>query len=526
MTAALRLTSSRLRAHSPLLRRDSGKMARDVARHRRAEILALRELYARDIERWIYDCVQIQTHDDAGAPWAPLRLWPAQAEVVRTLHTSKRHLVLKARQLGLTWLALVVALHRMIFRPGSKVLVLSLREEEAVAALRRLAGIYKRLPAWQRAAKALRGLDSGGALTLSTGSEAIALPSHRGDSYTAAVVIVDEASLIPDLGQLLASVEPTVGDSGQIWLISRANKQDPLGTFARLCSEALSGQSSWALTFLPWHARPDRDQAWYEAKAQASIDIDGTLDTLHGQYPATPQEALAPSTGDRRIPAAWLIPCVEIAPPRLGSAPGVEVLHLPVPGRRYVIGADPAEGLAHGDDSAASVVDVETGQEMAAAAGKWEPKHVFPQLLQELHALYNAAPIYVERNNHGHATIGALQVAGVPLVDGPDGAPGLAKSPASKARTWSEVGAELAARAKVRTPEHLEAARLEGHRLPAPLICSARTARQVGLIEASTCKAPPGEHDDLADAWALAQSARTRYASAWLDTLLTNARTS
>jgi len=516
MTAATQGLAQRLRAASPLYRRAQGREAAAERRSRKALRVAQWERYRADVVLWARECVQIQVAEDDGAPWVPFEPWPMQEQVLGQMASKNRLLILKARQLGLTWLALIKALHRLVFYPGSRVLVLSLREDEAVAALRRLAGMYRRLPAWQRAAKCLRGWDSGGALTLSTGSEAVALPSHRGDSYTAQVVIVDEAALIPDLARLLGSVEPTVGDQGQILLISRANKQDPLGTFAKLCTQALSGASSWALTFLPWHARPDRDPAWHDAKRQASLDVDGTLDTLHEQYPSTPQEALAPSSGDRRIPPAWLCPCVEITAPREGSAPGVHIYALPIPRRVYVIGADPAEGLAHGDDSALSVVDAETGEEVAAACGKWEPKAVFPSLIQEFSVLYNHAPCLVERNNHGHACLGGLGELLVPLVKGPDDVAGYAKSPVSKARLWSDVAAEVSARAQVRTPAMLEAARLEGLPIPPPLIRSAMTARQVGLLEAATCKAPRGEHDDAADAWGLAQWARTRYSSYWL----------
>lgn len=505
------LDMGRVRAHSPLARRAGHVQANHARRQEAALRLAQWQHYRSNIHAWAHDCVQIQiSDDDAGAPWIPLRLWPAQVELLEQMRTKRRLLVLKARQLGMTWLALVRVLHEVVFTPGSKALLLSLRETEAIAALRRLAGMYRRLPAWQKAEKALRGLDSGGTLTLSTGSEVVALPSHRGDSYTPRIVVVDEASLIPGLASLLGSVEPTVGDQGQIMLISRANKQDPSGTFARLCEQALGGGSSWHVAFLPWHARPDRDEAWYARQRQASLDVDGTLDTLHGQYPSTPYEALAPSTGDRRIPAAWLAPCVEITTARRRLGSGVEIFREPDPNRRYVIGADPAQGLESGDDSALCVLDADTGEEVAAGCAKWEPKHVFPEVLREVSELYFGAPILVEVNNHGHAVIGALQSLGVDLLLGLGSSPGFEKSPSSKARLWTDVVGEVQARAQLRSAEGFADAAWEDQDPAPPLIRSARTASQAGLLEAATCKAPAGEHDDAADAWGLAQWARQR----------------
>ena len=44
-----------------------------------------------------------------------------------------------------------------------------------------------------------------------------------------------------------------------------------------------------------------------------------------------------------------------------------------MPGHRYVIGADPAEGNPNSDDSATTVLDVESWCEVASLVGKFEP---------------------------------------------------------------------------------------------------------------------------------------------------------
>lgn len=473
--------------------------------------VALWDLYAEDPARWIRECVQI--HD--GSDWTPFDLWPSQLPVVEALLGScLKALFLKARQIGLTWLALACGLHLAIFSPGTTGLIVSLREDEAKEALARLRGVYDRLPAWQRARSVVE--DSSTCLALSTGSTIHALPSHRGDSYTARWALIDEAALIPDLGRLLGSLSPTVADGGRLWLVSRANKRDPSGTFARLARTALlEGGGDFVGVFLPWHARPGRDDAFYAAQQRASLQIDGTLDTLHEQYPATAQEALAPSTADRRLPAAWLEPATEITPHRAGDVAGVWVYRAPDPRRVYVLGVDPAEGLSTGDDSAVCLVDKLTGEEVAAAAGKWEPKAILPQLVKELSDLFGGSAVLVERNNHGHAVIGALQTLGVPLVSGPDGQVGYVKSPSSKAQLWVDVGAELRTRAEART-----AALAQNQAAPPPLVRGGQTYRQLSLLEAGTCKAPDGELDDSADAWGLAQWARSHSPGAWLDKIL------
>lgn len=476
------------------------------------EALVLWELYAHDPVRWIEDgCVQIQTQDEGGAPWDRLRLWPAQVEVVRALFEGRRVVVLKARQLGLTWLCAALLAHVLVFAPGSTALIVSLREAEAVKALDRARGIYKRLPRWMRARKILKGEDGGTSLELSTGSQLIALPSNRGDSYTARAVLVDEASLIPNLASLLASVEPAVGDQGRLWLVSRANKDEPEGAFARLAHGAcVERKGRWRGIFLPWDARPGRDAAWYADQVEASLKLDGTLDTVQEQFPATPAEALAPRLAQVRIPWVWLeaLACVRplLAPqgPLAAQLLDLRLYEQPSPSLSYVIGADPAEGLPTSDDSALTVLEALTGRLVAAANAKLDTKQ-FPRLLFAVSKYFGHAPILVERNNHGHAVLDALAALGAPLVNGPDGRPGLAISAPVKTRSWDEVAAELSSAASSPDPQSLLY-------LPDP-----QTRAQLGSVKRRTLKAPDGQHDDLADAYRTAQWARANRESAWLD---------
>ncbi len=80
----------------------------------------------------------------------------------------------------------------------------------------------------------------------------------------------------------------------------------------------------------------------------------------------------------------------------------------PVPGRAYVIGADPAEGRLDGDFSAAQVVDARTGMQCLELAVRW-PVERFAAHLAALGLRFNDALIAVERNNVGHAVNYALR---------------------------------------------------------------------------------------------------------------------
>lgn len=79
----------------------------------------------------------------------------------------------------------------------------------------------------------------------------------------------------------------------------------------------------------------------------------------------------------------------------------------PDPKGHYVIGADTAEGLVHGDWSVGLVIDRATGSDVACLRGHW-PDHVFASKLDALGRRYNTATLGVEDNNHGHSVINTL----------------------------------------------------------------------------------------------------------------------
>jgi hypothetical protein len=54
-------------------------------------------------------------YDVVAADWIHFGLWPAQARAMRTIHDNTLVVVLKARQIGMTWVALAYALWLMIF---------------------------------------------------------------------------------------------------------------------------------------------------------------------------------------------------------------------------------------------------------------------------------------------------------------------------------------------------------------------------------------------------------------------------
>lgn len=433
------------------------------------------------------NCQMLASGDRAGS-WMPFHLWPAQEQTAVELQMFREIIILKARQLGFTWLVVAFALQQLLFFPISTVLLFSKRDDEAEELVGfRLREMYERLPAWMRSEKL--SCDTGHKMEVASGSRAMAFATTGGRSYTATLAIIDEADHVPDLERMLAAIKPTIDAGGRLILLSTADKSQPESTFKRIYRAARQRENNYHAIFHGWQSAPWRTADWYEKQRKNVATQTGALDDLFQEYPATDVEALAPRSLDKRIPAEWLNQCYrEQQPirPRLAPAiPGLTIYAEPDPGRRYVIGADPAEGNPTSDDSASTVLDCENGEEVAKLAGKFEPS-VFGGYNFALARYYNGAAVLCERNNHGHAVLLWFTNFGhgIYLVHGHDDKEGWMSSTLGKTMLYDKAA--------------------DGIKNQEVILHSFDTFSQLCSIEGKTLRAPDGMYDDKADSFALA----------------------
>jgi hypothetical protein len=460
--------------------------------------------------------------------WVRFALWPAQRMALARMRHERLLVILKARQLGMSWLSLAYALWMVLYQAPATVLLFSLRETESVELLARLKEMYARLPAWLPMTTVRA--DAAKLWTLDNGSRVVAFSTRSGRSYTGSLAIVDEADYVPELATFLNAVKPTVDAGGKLFLVSTSDKRRPISPFKNLFRAALAGEEKavgdYRSLFLPWYAMPGRTEAWYARTKAEMYAQRGAHDDFYAEYPATAEEALAPEQLDRRVPLDWLQGVMELLPaleaascePRaagcglpeaesessgssafwpavraplgapqraaIPALPGLAVYEPVVAGRSYVVGADPAEGNPNSDDSAACVVDAASWAEVATLAGKFEPS-VFASFIDRLATYYNHADAMVERNNHGHTVIAKLRDNGkTRLLTGYDGKVGWLSNVKGKPLLYDALA--------------------EAVRDGVCRVRSAETVAQLASIEASTLRAPHGLHDDRADAFGLA----------------------
>lgn len=250
----------------------------------------------------VYFCENYCHIEDKDAPEliVPFTLWDGQKDALRKFATERRVCVLKARQLGFTWLALAEAARLVVFRSGRTVVGLSRSENEARELVRRLAVMLRYMPEFVCEDKPPPGWTGPWfeAKTLEltvhfpdaeeSKFQAFASNPNVARSFTADLIILDEWAFQPDADKIWQSAYPIVNrpTGGRVIGLSTIK----LGTtFEEIYTTPGNG---FCKVFLPWSTDPRRDETWY-AQTVAAL---GEAKTLQ-EYPATEEEALGSPSG-------------------------------------------------------------------------------------------------------------------------------------------------------------------------------------------------------------------------------------
>lgn len=345
-------------------------------------------------------------------------LWPWQRSVLEAMRTQRHVIILKARQLGISELAVGYALWFCRFYASKTVLMISKTEDDAKELLDRAKYLHDNLPVWlQVGSESLDGCLIGKSNTsqfefvhMIDGNkqpsliQSLAATEDVGRGRPASLVILDEWAFQKWGDHIWASIKPTISTGGSLIGISTANG---LGNvFHRMWVGAQSGQNTLYPIFLPWGKHPERDQVWYD---QQKADMERWQ--LHQEYPSDATEAFIqsgrPVFDVAYLQADTIIPITPID--------GLSIWKRPEQDHTYLIAADVAEGIAGGDYDCAVVLDRATGEEAAELHGQW-PIDVFAQKLFDLGNDYFQALLVIERNNHGHAVLLSLKQQLYPRV--------------------------------------------------------------------------------------------------------------
>jgi hypothetical protein len=214
-------------------------------------------------------------------------------------------------------------------------------------------------------------------------------------------------------------------------IISESTPNGAQGVFYRQCKSAEAGESGYKLHFFPWfliseYSAPlergeriePRDELeerllaagckpeqlkWYRRKV-AEKGADKTAQ----EYPSDPETCfLVSGRGFFDEPTtARLLADAPSGPLESRDRHRIRIYRKPQPNVVYLLSVDTSEG-GGGDPSGAMMWDRRTGEHVATIDGQFQPWEL-AKCSAKLGREYNEAEIAVERNNHGHAVLQAL----------------------------------------------------------------------------------------------------------------------
>ena len=245
-----------------------------------------------------------------GAKWrTPFELFDYQEDALKAFRENRYLIVLKARQLGLTTMAMAYALWMLIFRPGSNIILVSRSQTAADKALELIDFMWSFLPKWieergpileNDAAKHHSYKFKDGMVSRITSYAATRTVAA---GQTATLVLWDEAALAEYQDDALRTLIPTTDAGGSMIVFSTARGGH--NTFARVYRAAERGENEFKTLFYPWHvsrfmnpdvSRGTIDYSLYESKKRAMASEPWLF---YAEYPADADEAFRQSGRSR-----------------------------------------------------------------------------------------------------------------------------------------------------------------------------------------------------------------------------------
>lgn len=227
------------------------------------------------------------------------RLWPAQWRILPDIEVERLLVILKARQLGLTWLCAAYTLWITITQQMKLSVVISAKGDWAVEFLERVYFILKLLPSWvyppveKDTTETFRVRHYNG---LYSTIKSLTTTESGAQSKTPDLLILDETCWNPYVREIYSASEPGIEMAkGRIIIISNSIKAAPGWGWTRTkFIEAWRQENDFKYIFMPWQDQPGRPENFREIEmTRKGKDEQDVIE----HYPETIEEAISAIAG-------------------------------------------------------------------------------------------------------------------------------------------------------------------------------------------------------------------------------------
>ena len=330
----------------------------------------------------------------------PFSLFQYQEILLNIFLANAFNIILKPRQMGISWLVCAYALWLCLFFTDKEVLMISIKDETAKRLLGRFRYIYNHLPEFLQAELVENNTRK---MAFCNGCVIQSVPTspEAGRSESLSLLIIDEAAYIRWMESIWTTAYPTLSTGGQAIVFSTPNV---LGNFfADKWAESVEGQSMFTPSRLHWYFYPGRDQTWFEIQKRNMSSLQFAQEVL-GDFISTSNLVF-----DITSLRALQDECAMISPIEIEyeendpeNPCGLYIFEQPHPNENYILSVDTAKGGA-ADYNAAHITCRGTGYQMAEYRTK-AALELFNSRILQLGHRFNNALAAIENNNMGIAT--------------------------------------------------------------------------------------------------------------------------
>ena len=338
--------------------------------------------------------------------------------------------MLKARQLGMTWICAAYTVWFCTTHEMKLVIVMSAKGDWAVEFVDRCVFIMSRLPDWlmpkviKQNTEQIVIAHKGGNSTI----KSLATTEAGAQSKTPDLIILDESCWNPHIKAIYSASKPGVDAAdGRIIVISNSIKNAPGWSWTReIYVNSMKGLNDFQRVFMPWWDRPGRPKDFKDIQIMGGMDEE----EFSEQYPETEQEVVSTTGG------SYFTTTLKRHTHTMDGVKGrvelgkfdeyefdedqrgiIEVWRFPYWlvdswdkrrwAKRYCLGSDISEGLGQ-DWSVGYVYDRLLHEFVARIRSNRVDAHTWGDMLFHLALYYENALICAERTGAGQTTIKRL----------------------------------------------------------------------------------------------------------------------
>lgn len=339
----------------------------------------------------------------------PFKTFDYQKRIVHDFQTYQFNIVKKPRQMGLSWITACYGLWLINFHNDKTVLIISIRDHEAMEFKDKARYTYDKMPDFLRVEADDRSKHG---LNLDNGSSFLSLPQTRtaGRSKALSLLILDEVAFQEFAEDLWASAWPTLSTGGNAILISTTNGMGNL--YHRVFVEAIEETNDFNPIAIKWSEFPGRDDVWLlkqkrqlgdkRFRSEILCEFLGSGDTVISG------DALSKLRANQLDPLYKYKMPMESAIIKVlfeemsGQIPGLWAWEGPIPGERYILAADVATGNEQ-DSSAFQVVKISDNSQVCEYKNKSVASQDYAKIIKLIARYYNEAYVVIESNSWGLA---------------------------------------------------------------------------------------------------------------------------